>query len=201
MPRIEQTYRKFMPQFLHMITLPIFYFIFMLVYRPNGVYEFFGSEWFAVHLTITSSIILLAVIIMRLLYYFIPMSLNYTLYIFWCLGEIIFTSFFVALYLWLVLHRQMPYLEVMSISFKYLVLTLVFPYTVLALSIRLYAYHEKELNPGDNQIQRLRFYDVKHNLKIVLTADSIKYIAADENYVNISYEENGKESIYALRNS
>lgn len=201
MAQIDQQYRRFVPQILHAVALPIFYFIFMLTYRPMNVVDYLGNEWFAVHLTISSCIIFLSVIIVRLMYYFIPMKLNYTLYAFWCLAEIIFTSFFVGLYMWLALHRQTPYFEVVGMAFQYLTLVLVFPYVILALGIRVHAYHMKTIMPDDSSTQRMRFYDDKHNLKIVLTPDSVMYISADENYVNIVYTDNGKERSYALRSS
>ena len=49
--------------------------------------------------------------------------------------------------------------------------------------------------------QRMRFYDEKHNLKIVLDAQSILYVEADVNYVDIYYSENDKIRSYSLRNS
>ncbi len=198
---ISKHFRRFVPQLLHMITLPVFFFIFMLVYQPMDITDVLGNEWFAVHLTIVSCIILLSTIVVRLLYYFIPLRLNYTLYAFWCLGEVIFTSFFVALYLWLSLHRSLPYFEVVQTSLRLLFFALIFPYAILGLGISVYSYHYKSVVPDDNQTQRMRFYDVNHNLKIVLTPESILYIASDENYVNISYTENGKERIYTLRSS
>lgn len=201
MALVSKIFRRFIPQLLHMIVLPVFYFTFMLIYRPSGFTEYLGGEWFAVHLTIVSCIILLSVIIVRLLYYFLPMKINYTLYTFWCLAEIIFTSFFTALYLWLALHRWLPYFEVVGVSFKYLSIVLIFPYIILALSLRIYDYHKASQSPEETTIQRMRFYDNKHNLKIVLTPDAILYIAADENYVTITYNENGKERNYALRAS
>ena len=36
------------------------------------------------------------------------MKINYTLYIFWCLGEMVFMTFFVALYIWLALYKEQP---------------------------------------------------------------------------------------------
>ena len=86
-------------------------------------------------------------------------------------------------------------------SFKYLSIVLIFPYIILALSLRVYDYHKASQSPEETTIQRMRFYDNKHNLKIVLTPDAILYIAADENYVTITYNENGKERNYALRAS
>ena len=59
MAQIDQQYRRFVPQILHAVALPIFYFIFMLTYRPMNVVDYLGNEWFAVHLTISSCIIFL----------------------------------------------------------------------------------------------------------------------------------------------
>lgn len=201
MSQVSKIFRRFIPQFLHMIVLPVFFFAFMLIYRPLRSVEFMGNEWFGVHLTISSCIILLSVIVMRLLYYYLPMKINYTLYTSWCLGEIVFMSFFVALYIWLVRHKPMPYFEAFTLSFQYISLTLVIPYVILALSLRLYEYHNHILDESAISSQRMRFYDDRHNLKIVLTAESILYITAEENYVNIFYTDNGKVRTYVLRSS
>ena len=198
---VSKNFRGFIPQFLHALVLPIFFFAFMLIYRPFGISEYLGDEWFAVHITMLSCIILLCETAARVLYYFLALKINYTIYAFWCLAETVFTSFFVALYIWLVLHYDMPYLEVFGTSFKCLGFVLVIPYTILALALSLYEFHYLSLSPDDNTIQRIRFYDNKHNLKIVLTADSILYISAEQNYVTIVYNDNGIEREYTLRTS
>ena len=201
MASVSRSFRKFVPQLMHMIALPVFFFAFMLIYRPLGVSDYLGHEWFAVHLTIVSCIIMLAAIVVRLVYYFLPLKVNYTLYGFWCLAEVVFMSFFVALYIWLILHREMHYFEVVGTSFKYLGFVLVIPYVLLALSYRLYEYQISAANHNDTAVRRIRFYDSNHNLKIVLTPDSIMYIAADENYVRIAYSDNGNEKEFSLRSS
>lgn len=201
MSQIASVFRRFVPQLLHMIVLPVFFFTFMLILRPEGIVDFLGGEWFGVHLTIMSCIILLSVVVTRVIYYFVPMNLNYTLYSFWCLAEIIFMSFFTALYLWLVLDKRMFYFEYVGTSFQYLFLSLIFAYVIMALSLRIYEYRHKEFSQDDNTAQRMRFYDTQHNLKIVLTAPVILYIAAEENYVNIFYMENGRVREYSLRSS
>jgi hypothetical protein len=150
MAQIAPIYRKFVPQLLHMIVLPVFFFTFMLVYRPFDIEPFLGSEWFGVHLTIISCIVLFCAIVTRTAYYFIPMRMNYALYLFWCLGEIILTSFFVALYIWLVFEKSMLYFEFLAYSFQYVFLTQIFAYIVLALSMRIYEYH-------NNYINRIKF--------------------------------------------
>lgn len=201
MSQVSRIFRRFIPQLLHMIVLPVFYFAFMLIYRPGSCYEFMGGEWFGVHLTITSCVVLISAIITRLLYYYLPMKINYSLYILWCFGEIIFMSFFAALYIWLVLHKPMPYFEAFALSFQYISLTLVIPYVILALSLRLYEYHIKSDDTSFASSLRMRFYDDRHNLKIVLAADSVLYITSEENYVNIFYADNGKLRNYVLRSS
>lgn len=198
---IATIYRRFIPQLLHIIILPISFFVFMLIYTPSGIMEFLGHEWFGVHLTIMSSIILLSVCVSRILYYFIPMRLNYTLYVFWCFGEIIFSSFFVALYLWLVLDKPMPYFDMLTTSFKYLFLTLTISYAILTLSIRVYDYHNRISENMDTAIRRMRFYDNQHNLKLVVFPAAILYIQAEENYVNINYIENDRVKEFVLRSS
>ena len=201
MALIPRVYRRFIPQLLHMIVLPIFFFTFMMIYKPFDSVNFLGHEWFGVHLTIISCIILLSVILIRLLYYFLPLSLSYSLYILWCMTEVIFTSFFAALYLWLVLDKPMQYFEVLAVSLQYISLSLVIPYIILALSLRIYEYSNSTSAESQAESQRMRFYDEKHNLKIVLDAQSILYVEADVNYVNIYYSENDKIRSYSLRNS
>jgi len=201
MAQVSPIFRRFIPQLLHIITLPIFFFTFMLLLRPLGIVDFLGKEWFGVHLTIISCIILLSVMITRAVYYFIPMRINYTLYGFWCLAEMIFTSFFTALYVWLVLDKPMPYFEFLTDSFRFIFFSLIFAYVIIALSMRIYEYHDKAVNHEDVSVQRMRFYDSQHNLKIVLNPQAVLYISAEENYVNIFYLDNGKVKVYVLRSS
>ncbi len=201
MSQISPVFRRFIPQLLHMILLPLFFFTFMMIYRPFNTEDFLGSEWLGVHLTISSCIVMLCVIIMRLLYYYLPLRLNYSLYILWCFSEVVFSSFFVTLYVWLVQMKPMPYFELFSISFQFLSTVLIFPYVILALSLRLHELLTKsdEITAGESS--KIRFYDEKHNLKLVLLDQSILYITAEENYVNIFYIENGKLRNYVLRSS
>lgn len=188
-----------MPQLLHMVVLPLFFFVFLLIYRPFGVTPLFGSAWFGVHVAVLSAIIMLCTIVTRLLYYYLPLKLNYSLYSLWCFGEIVVMTIFGALYLWRVMANPSPYLDVLTRIFEIMLFTLSIPYAVLALSIRLYDYHSKSVQPDTGR--RMRFYDVSHNLKIVLTSDTILYIGAEENYIHIYYTDGGRVKSYVLRNS
>ena len=200
MALIPRIFRRFVPQILHIVILPIFFFLFMLIYQPYHADQFIGQEWYGVHVTITSCILFLCLILTRLLYYFLPLKLNYTLYMVWSLSEVIFASFFSALYLWLVLHKTVGYFSVLSSAFQYLSLSLVFPYSLLSLSLTLEELSNRSSEPAEKE-QRIRFYDDKHNLKIVLQPSSILYITAEINYVNIFYLDNDKVKNYILRSS
>ena len=188
-------FRRFIPQLLHIIVLPLFFFCFMLIYKPLDIVEYFGNEWFAVHLTIVSCIILLCIIITRLLFYYLPIRLNIATYIFWCLMEVICFSLFVALYLWLALHRTSPYFEVVATSFKYIFLTSVIPYSILALSLRVNEYKLKFDNPEENNSQRMRFYDSRHNLKFVVNPDSLLYCCRGKLYKYLLSREQKREML------
>ena len=201
MSNVPKVFRQFIPQLLHVVVLPIFFFAFILIYRPFDVETAIGHEWFGVHLTIVSCIVLISTMLLRLTYYFLQSTLNYSLYILWCVGEIVFISFFTALYMYLALGRPVPYFEVMTIVFKCLFFTLIIPYVILGLAMRIYDYHDRAANPEVNTVQRMRFYDSMHNLKIVLMPQSVLYIAAEENYVVIYYNENDRIREYVLRSS
>ncbi len=201
MSQISPVYRRFIPQLLHMIVLPIFFFFFMLIYRPFNSIDFFDGVWFGVHLTISASIVLSCMIIIRLLYYYLPLRLNYPLYITWCFCEVIFASFFVALYVWLVRQKPMPYFETFALSFQYISTALIFPYVILGLSLRIHDLLKKTEQSSEGVNNRMRFYDDRHNLRLVLLDDTVLYIGAEENYVNIYYLENEKLRSYVLRSS
>ena len=199
MMQVPKQFRRFIPQVIHMIVLPLFFFAFILVYHPFDLISFFGSTWFGVHVTVLSCIILACVIVTRLLYYFLPLKLNYALYIAWCFAEGIFASFFASLYLWLIKDDPGVYFDVLSKTLEFILFTLAIPYSILALSIKIYDLQNSKAESVN--AARMRFYDVNRNLKLVVTADTVLYIGAEENYINIFYTDNGKVKSYVLRNS
>lgn len=202
MGAVPNTFRRFVPQLLHIIILPVFFFVFALVYRPDDIRVLIENSYFGIHLTLITCIVLFCISAVRLTYYYLPMKLNYTLYVFWCVGEIIFVSFFVALYIWLVVFPHLTYFEILTKTCQMVFLILILPYSILGLSLRVWDYHEKSVYSKETDTnRRMRFYDGKHNLKIVLVPEAILYIGAEENYVNIYYLDNLKVRNYVLRSS
>ena len=45
MSQVPTVFRRFIPQLLHVIVLPIFFFAFMLILRPKGIVDFLGKDW------------------------------------------------------------------------------------------------------------------------------------------------------------
>lgn len=199
MVQVPRLFRRFMPQLIHMFVLPLFFFAFVLLYHPFDLQNILDPEWFGVHVTVLSCIIFVCTVITRLLYYFLPLRLNYSLYSLWCFGEVFFISVFCTFYLWMKPDNVNPYFDLFSLSFESLLFTLVFPYVILALSMRIHDLVTLRSEPENTS--RMRFYDSSHNLKFVATADTILYIAAEENYINIYYIDNGRVKCYVLRSS
>lgn len=196
---VPRLFRRFLPQLIHMLVLPLFFFLFIIIYRPFDLTAFFGSVWFGVNVAIVTGIIFLCLVATRLMYYYLPLRLNYTLYVLWCFGEVFLASIFCAIYLWVNQNNPSSYLDYFSRSFEFLLFSLAIPYAILALSIRIYDYNNIKNEPENTT--RMRFYDVNKNLKFVVTADSILYIGAEENYINIYYTDSGKVKCYVLRSS
>lgn len=199
MAQVPRLFRRFMPQLIHMFALPIFFFAFVLLYRPFELQIHFGSVWFGVHVTVLSCIIFACLVVTRLLYYFLPLRLNYSLYTLWCFGEIAFCSLFCALYLWMLRNNPGSYFDMLPVSFESVMFSLIYPYVIIALAMRV---HDLTTMKAEQQTSnRMRFYDSSHNLKFVTVADSILYIGAEENYVNIYYTDQDKVKCYVLRSS
>lgn len=194
-------FRKLSSQVIHIVALPLSFFAFMLIYRPLGVTESMqlGALSFGVNLTLISCILFGSMLLMRTLFYWVRRRIDRLTYFFWCLLEIVVAAFFVALYVWLMAHRVDPYLLVVSRCLSWLFAVLIFPYVITTLSLFLVAQYRA--CPDATAEAKMRFYDERKNLKLVVSAQSVLYIAAEENYVNIHYVDGQQLRNYLLRAS
>ena len=72
------------------------------------------------------------------------------------------------------------------------------PYVIISLSV--VASEANDVNePSEGGL--IRFYDNTQKLKLVVAADAVMYVKAEENYVRIKYLENGMIKDYVLRNT
>ncbi len=161
----------------------------------------------------TSHLLLLAVImcgvyvLTRMLFCFIyrRTTLLWWHYGLWCIGEMLVSSFFLALYMSLVYLKSggMPYFDALEYCLRMTFIMLVPLYIICILS-RVIVNKNKVINmlrdtPQDNALAK--FYDYGKRLKLTITPSAIVYVSAEANYVNINYIENDKLRSFTLRNS
>ena len=200
---------RFFPNLLHILLIPTFFLVSVLVYEPGPLMRLLECgkgdvnivNIVSFNMAIISAILLVVMTICRVLFYFFSkkMGLNIPWYLAWCLLEIILMSAFVSLYLALMTMVSGDYFIILGRSLSVLASLMVFPYLIFLL---VYAYQDAVMRKQmPDEGVRLRFYDNRHLLKFVTNSDSILYLESEENYVNIHYLDNGTKKKYQLRNS
>lgn len=200
MTALPTNFRRKRTQAIHIFAMPLSFFAFMLIYRPFNVTQtmLLGQFSFEINLTLISCIIFGSMFIMRMLFYALRRQIDTLTYLFWVLLEMVVAVFFVALYAWLMEHTVHPYFFVVSRACKWIMPVLIFPYVIISLALFL---AEKSLLQDESEAAKMRFYDERHNLKFVVATASVLYIEAEENYINIHYQEGDKMRNYLIRAS
>lgn len=202
MARLSPTYFKFGTQMLYVFMMTFTFVVFVLVYRPCDVDTFLdmGRGLFAFNVSILMCIVLGAFLITRMFFYSMRKYLKMTpgWYIFWCCCEVIVVSQFVTLYTCLMYRGEMLYLEALWRSLELIALITVFPYVIIGLSLQIV---DLKRQSEEFTERRIRFEDDRGNVKLVVKTQNVLYISAEENYVQIYYNENNAAKSYALRNT
>ena len=190
---------------LHSAIIPLFFFVFVLLYNPVGFQQFLdmGRGLTVFNLTMLSCILLGVVVLFRLLLHFLKevMPLNYVLYSCWCNGEILIFSGFAAMFLCLMSGRSLLYFSTLLKCLGTFELILVFPFSILALSIAVHGYVAPDSRGASSEGDVIKFRDDRQIFKLALSAGAILYIEAAENYVVIHYLEHDNHGSYTLRTS
>ena len=202
MLNLPASFRKPTSQAIHVVAVPLAFFAFVLIYRPFNLTEQLqlGRFSFGVNLTLIACIVLGAVLLMRTIFHFVRNRIDRLTYYFWCLLEITVAALFVALYVWLMARLVDPYFVVVARVYGWLFPILIFPYVITAMALFLVdRYRQPLAEPAEDQ--KMRFYDERKNLKLVVTAASVLYIAAKENYVQVVYLDGERVRDYLVRAS
>ncbi|MBP5488899.1 MAG: LytTR family transcriptional regulator DNA-binding domain-containing protein [Bacteroidales bacterium] len=203
---IPKAFFRFPAQIVHFVGLPVFFLLFLLVFRPAGIIEFLdaGVMVLEFNVTILSTILLLILVGTRLTFFFLrkKMDPTYLSYAAWCILEVFFFACFGAMYMALITIGREQY------SFFYALPrclidffgVLVLPYLLIEMGTIIYAYRREKLEPAadDNLV---RFKDANQKLKLAVAASSLLYVEANENYVNIVYLDGESVKKYQLRSS
>ncbi len=202
---ISKEFFSFPVQIIHFLGLPLFFILFLTIYRPEPIMKFLatGRVSLAFNITILAGILLLVLVGTRLAFFFLRKQLSMSKfgYALWCLGEIAVFSAFGALYLTLISPESEDYFAVLLNSLLYFLGVLVWAYAVLGFWIE---SRHKDSAPSDvppENDSMVRFTDDSQRLKLAVAASSILYVQANVNYVNIYYLDSDKVKKYQLRSS
>ena len=146
----------------HILIVPLFAFVFTILYRPFGIAEALeiGGVDYTFNITMLYCILLCSVAITRLVLYFIrnhiaPSGMNYAA---WCLGEVVVAALFGSLYVTLMAQGSIGYFECVGAVVSRLFGIVIFPYVLLFLLMELRA----ATLSGDEAVDSsslIKFYD------------------------------------------
>ncbi|MGN1215546.1 MAG: LytTR family DNA-binding domain-containing protein [Candidatus Cryptobacteroides sp.] len=195
-------------QLKYALLVPVFFFVFIIVYNPFSFKQEFvmGGKTWTFHLLMVSCIMIAVLALSRLVFHFLYRGLHFKWwhYVVWCLCEVLAISFFFALYLALfrLSDSPVPYFTALSQCIKIDVLTLVYPY-LFSILFRIIINEKADIEDASRVPEEalLKLYDEHHRLKLTIDPAAIVYVAADANYINVHYLENGREKVFPVRNS
>jgi hypothetical protein len=205
MKTIARTFYKMPVTVMFFITVPLFYFLFVLAYKPFDMEVFLatGQGHYSLNLIVSTLIVLGVMVFSRMLLFLLRsvLDLNWALYVLWCFGEAIVAGLFLSIPMgigW----ADRPYFTVMSLCIVYLAGIMVFPLSLLSMAVQLHVLNKRaDLAPAVDEKTLIRFYDEQKRLKLVVASDAVLYIEAEENYVHIVHLDNGKVKDFELRSS
>ena len=206
MKAISRTFYQMPVNVLFFLAVPVFFFLFVLAYKPFGIEEFLsvGKGQFTLNLIVTTLIIFGTVLLSRMLMFLLrrTVDLNWSLYVLWCALEIVFAGMMMSILIAVGWRGEIPYFTVMMKCLLYILAIVVYPYALITTGVQLYVLGRRAQNvPYVDEKTLIRFYDDQKRLKLILASTAILYIEADDNYVHIVHMDNGRVKDYTLRSS
>lgn len=202
---ISRTFYKMSVQCMFFLILPVSFFLFCLAYQPYDLEDFLavGRDRYTLNLIIATLIVLGVLTLSRVLLFILKdvLDLNWPLYILWCVGEVVAAGFFLTIPMGIGWSGEMTYFEVMSRCILYMAGVLIFPYSILTLSVQAYVLNRRSEGPVVDEKNMIRFYDDQHRLKLVSAVEAVLFIEAEDNYVHIWHLQGGRVRDYILRSS
>ena len=193
-------------QIIHFAGVPLVFLAMILLYRPERTAELLdmGSGWFDFNIVILFCILLVLLVITRFSLFFLKDQIkgfSGLSYAGWCVGEILIFNAFAAMYLCLMYRGQIPYFPMLARCVLYFGEILFWPYLVIGLYLRLEEAVEAANAKPVEEDDMVRFQDENQKLKLAVTAQSLLFIEAKENYVNVVYLDGTTIRKYLLRSS
>ena len=189
---------------IHSLVIPSFAFVFCLYYRPFVMHDFLSMAHatFSFNATILLCILLMTFSITRWGLFAIGKARNLSgiAYLLWCVGEIMVSALFCALYLVLISHTDRTFFEMSGIAFMNILTTTIYPLVIMWLCFDRHLRNEDTDKPVDES-SLIRFYDEYKKLRLVIANDAVMFIKSEENYVQIHYVDKDRTRKFVLRSS
>lgn len=208
MRNYPKAFGRFFPNLIYTLAIPASFLAAVLLYEPAALCRLMHTgenvstipDLYYFNTVICFAIILGVMVLGRLFLWLMRKKMPMTLwrYSFWCLGEIVLSCAFTALYLVLTSRGEDTWFAFWGRSISSIGSVLIYPYFILSL---LYCYLEAGNGEPVGNDTRLKFYDNRHQLKFITEASSVLYIESNENYIVLHYLENGIEKRFQIRNS
>ncbi|MBO7246834.1 MAG: LytTR family transcriptional regulator [Bacteroidaceae bacterium] len=216
MSKLPETFTSNNSMACYILLVPIYSFFFLIGYKPFNIISNLNVEMgrFAFYASMLISILLVVVMISRFAMRLLRdrLNLTYSSFFIWEFFEVFTASMFFTLFIWLITGRKTPYVSILPNVSLISFFVLIFPYTILALISEL-SHKSSIVEKLQNNIDRyangiigadkspIHFLDENKAMKLVVTAESLLYIVASDNYVDIHYLSNGRITKYSLRNT
>lgn len=206
MKTISRTFYKMPVNTLFMVAVPLFFFLFVLAYQPFNLDVFLAPDGkhYTLNLIICTLIVAGVMALSRMLLFILRshIDLNWTLYVLWCVGEAVLCGLFMSIPMGIGWAGVRPYFSVMSLCVLEMSGILVFPLSILSLAVQLYvlsARQNQAVVPDEKTL--IRFYDDQKRLKLIVSAEQVLYIEAEDNYVHVVHLDGGRIKDFSLRAS
>ncbi len=130
------------------------------------------------------------------------LDLGWSLYILWCVGEVVACGLLMSIPMGIGWAGVRTYFSTMSLCVLYTAGILVFPLSILTLATQIFVLERRpSVAPVIDERTIIRFYDEQKRFKLAISSEAILYIEAEDNYVHIVYLDNGRARDYTLRSS
>ena len=202
---IPRAFYKMPAVTLFFVTLPLFYFIFVLIAKPFDMEEFLaaGKDRYTLNLIVTTLILFGTCVLSRMLLFLLKnkLDLTWTGYLLWCAGEVAIAGLLFSIPLGIGWGGVRPYFSTMLQCLMQLAGILIYHYLILSMAVQMSELSRKAQAPAVDEKTLIRFYDEQKRLKLIVASENVFYIEADENYVHIVHLDGTKVKDFQLRSS
>ena len=192
--------------FVHVFGVSLFVYGILLLFSPIAFQSFsMAFSRYSFHVTMVFCIVLVVMAVSRTLLTLLGShrgALRWSQGLLLCLAEIVCSSGFTALYLWLMSRNAEPYFWFFGLALVYLCVLMIIAYVAIGLYFIILGKNRQISDKHHDQTkERIRFFDERDNLKLVVAADAVLYVQSDENYVKVCYLEDGELKFCSIRTS